>query len=915
MSRPPHDPLWPSGPPADVSLDATIDATDGPAPEPPPEPDALLTAEHPGRYVMRGTLGEGGIGYVDRVFDRHLGREVAIKTLKPDIARRPDRQLVERRFQTEARITALLEHPGIVPVHELGRRADGTVYYAMKQIRGRTLRAALEGADLPARLALLPRYVALCQAMAYAHSRGVIHRDLKPSNVMLGDFGETLVLDWGLAKRRGDADRGLESVDLTRDDGRTLDGQVLGTPQYMSPEQLAGRIAEVAERSDVYALGVVLHELLTGRPPFGERSVAALAARQMRAPPPDPAALEPAASAELCAIARRALARDAAERYPDAGALLADLLAFQAGGHVEAHRYTRRERLARFARRHRSALVLAASVLIVAVAAWVWRGQREAERAAAAERARQADVMRAVDAVLDDARHTRTAGWLDLYPSRLVGLKEPVVEDRIIALLDDPDRALRQLAARTLGLMASRRALDPLIARLAPDAERDEAVIIEVIRALGIIGDPRAEPAVFAARARYGNISSVGHDTALAYRMLPPEPPPPDADADAWVDHGRALVEKGRPAEGLAAYDRALARDPRSVRAHNNRGIALRQLGRFAEAIAAFDRALALDPDFVPSLINRSIGLRHRLMLPEAEAPVSRAIALAEADGREDVLNSALRTRAWSRWFAGDLAGARADLDRVVARIGRDRQTVAVESRYWRAAGDLDRALETIDRALALDPAFGLTHQQRARVHLARGALDAAQADIDQAALLDPELADLAADRAMIRRAVGDLAGARAALDAAVDERPGDGRRWIFRAVLAHPPADPAALADADRAVARARPAERVLFALIRSALHLRADRPRPALPAPAGEIPFHDALLPVARGDADPAALAALRHRTTAPEQRCALTLALWLAAGDPSAPWPDPGPLGAPTATQPAADPDPACALIDAR
>jgi hypothetical protein len=237
------------------------------------------TDYHPpgrGRYTVTGLHAQGGIGRVWLARDHDLGRDVALKELRPDRADRPD---LAARFVAEAQVTGQLEHPGIVPVYEMARGEDGQAFYTMRFVRGRTLTDAVQahhdraaaGAARPLELReLLTAFVAICNAVAFAHARGVVHRDLKGGNVVLGDFGEVMVLDWGLARLVGKAD-GPEppvAVAPVGEDGETVQGQVLGTPGYMAPEQARGLTEQIGPHSDVYGLGAILCEILTARPPF-----------------------------------------------------------------------------------------------------------------------------------------------------------------------------------------------------------------------------------------------------------------------------------------------------------------------------------------------------------------------------------------------------------------------------------------------------------------------------------------------------------------------------------------------------------------------------------------------------------------------------------------------------------------------
>ncbi|HEY1417714.1 MAG TPA: protein kinase, partial [Myxococcaceae bacterium] len=328
----------------------------------------LVPLEREGQYARLDELGRGGQSVVWRALDRFVGREVALKELSPHgVSDSPGSTgAAQARFLREARLTAQLDHPGIATILELARRPDGTLYAAQKLVRGRTLKAALAHCrTLSQRLELLPHLVDAAQTMAYAHARAVVHRDLKPSNVMVGPYGETVIVDWGLGKRRGEAEpaKGTSSPDLGPD--LTQAGVALGTPSYMSPEQARGDLAAIDERSDVFGLGAMLYELLTGRPPFeGVDNVQVIeAVRSGKIVPVR--VLCPEAPPELAAIAERALRRDAAQRYPDASVFAAELLAYRAGRRVEAYAYGPLELVRKFMKRNPALSVSIAASLVI----------------------------------------------------------------------------------------------------------------------------------------------------------------------------------------------------------------------------------------------------------------------------------------------------------------------------------------------------------------------------------------------------------------------------------------------------------------------------------------------------------------------------------------------------------------------
>ncbi|MHC4819489.1 MAG: serine/threonine-protein kinase, partial [Planctomycetota bacterium] len=288
------------------------------------------------------------MGVVYLALDTEMNRRVAFKMIRPEedpgpepleATPTPDDESfgeLQARFLQEAWVTGGLEHPGIVPVYELGRTTGGIPYYTMRRVRGeRTLAEAIDAAQgLDARLALLEPFLRVCDTVRYAHARGVIHRDLKPANIALGDFGETVVLDWGLAKLkdRPDLTRSVwrERVEEFRDatDLHTL-ASAIGTPGYMSPEAALAQTDEVDARADVYSLGAILYRILTGRLPVEFRSYGELVQKLTAGPPQDPAALDPAIPAGLARICMRALASHKGDRFTDADEMAGAIRAWQ----------------------------------------------------------------------------------------------------------------------------------------------------------------------------------------------------------------------------------------------------------------------------------------------------------------------------------------------------------------------------------------------------------------------------------------------------------------------------------------------------------------------------------------------------------------------------------------------------------
>lgn len=339
------------------------------------------------RFDVLRLHAKGGLGEVFVANDLELNRQVALKQIQ---AHHADDPSCQSRFMAEARITGGLEHPGIVPVYALGRYYDGQPYYAMRLIKGHSLQAAIERFYCPSETGqlslsagernvelrqLLGRFVDVCQAVAYAHSRGVLHRDLKPGNIMLGDYGETLVVDWGLAKRlrisndssQGESTEAMLPPVSPDDSGATAVGQVIGTPAFMSPEQAASRLDDLSPRSDVYSLGATLYSLLTGRPPVKAENVATVLERVQRGEFPLPRQVRSDVPKALEAICLKAMSLAPENRYASAKDLAADIEHWLADEPVTAYSEPAWLRGARWMRRHRIVVVGVAALLLAAV--------------------------------------------------------------------------------------------------------------------------------------------------------------------------------------------------------------------------------------------------------------------------------------------------------------------------------------------------------------------------------------------------------------------------------------------------------------------------------------------------------------------------------------------------------------------
>jgi serine/threonine protein kinase len=494
----------------------------------------------------------GGLGAVFVAIDNELKREVALKQL---LDRHADDPVSRARFVAEAEITGGLEHPGIVPVYSLGSDGDGRPYYAMRLIRGDNLKEAIDAfhADTtlkndPGRRSLelhklLRRFLDVCNAVEYAHSHGVLHRDIKPGNIVVGRHGETLVVDWGLAKNLGEVEPTHDATEqalnpvLASGSAQTLPGTAMGTPAYMSPEQAAGDLDRLEPRSDVYSLGATLYSVITGKPPFDGPVSEMLRKVKIGAFLP-PRQLDPAIDRAIEAICRKAMAMKPEERYPSCRALADDVERWMANEPVLAYREPWTRALSRWLTRHRTGVTAVAAAVLAGLVGLLALALQQAESNAALLRASAATL-----AALGEARQARDAARAALAQSEISRKEAEAVSDFMVNALKKPDPAVAGKDAKVVDVLDQ--AAAALEQGFAGSAQSQGAMLDALGRSyLGLGVYAKAEESHRKARALREKTLGPAHGETLR----------------SATRHAAAVWYAGRQAEALSLLEEALVR-------------------------------------------------------------------------------------------------------------------------------------------------------------------------------------------------------------------------------------------------------------------------------------------------------------------------------------------------------------------
>jgi eukaryotic-like serine/threonine-protein kinase len=786
-----------------------------------------------GRYQVLGEIGRGGMGTVYKGRDRDLGRDVALKVLRADLAEIP---AVVQRFVEEAQVGGQLQHPGIVPIYGLALGKGGRPYFAMKLVKGETLSSLLEGGAKAS--ALVGVFERVAQTIAYAHSRGVIHRDLKPANVMVGAFGEVQVLDWGFAKILGREEKPrpgvtmLATVRTGAEGSHSVAGSVMGTPAYMPPEQAMGLVESLTERSDVFALGAILCEILTRKPPYTgtmqDQLLAAMHARLEEAHARLAACVAPEA---LVSLARDCLEPLPKDRPKDAG-VVAQRIADHLASVEERARQAELDAVhaaseARRAQRGRRTTLALATVALVAIVGggggfYAWKASERARASAAAEKV--------APLLLEATRGEGERDWATAQGSATTALALAQAEGAdaetlatVRALHARIGAGAAAAKARAEKLARETRLLDDLdesrTQRTDPSEQEVERGFREAFSGFGVDPDGEGAAAALAgfgrkvelavhldrwARARFRQGDERWRALDRLARVL---------DDDPWRMRLRDTARAGDAAalRGLAAEVDPAEQHPATLWWL---GDSLSKAGD-AEAAAAFlRRSLLLYP--ADSFLHHKLaqvlwwGLRRApesiahaqaalALRPESAAAwntvgVVRNDGLRDPDGGIRALRRAVELQPRTAAYHSNLGYALRGKGELVACVAACREAIRLDPGHVPAydnlglalqdTGDLDGAVAALREGIRVDPNYARIHNSLGCALDDKGDTDAAIAEYREAVRLDPKAADWHHNLGLGLQDKDDFAGAVAEYREAVRLDPKSYWGWVNMSVL-----------------------------------------------------------------------------------------------------------------------------------